>query len=262
MSKIIWMSDPHFQKDRLIDGINPRKRLSLAIEHANRHHSDAAFIVLSGDLAGDEGDDNYAALAEQLGKSNLPIYPMMGNHDSRASMRAHLNVPETAMPDFIQYSLDLPDAKILCLDTHKLGSHAGQFCQTRQDWLNQTLSQCADKSAYIFMHHPPLALQLPAQDEIMLEQADAFLDIISAHSNVKHLFMGHVHYATSGSLRGIPFASLGALSFQAPPPRPAWTWDTFEQPHDAPHFGVLYIEEQSVVLQPTKFCAFQDGFEG
>jgi len=110
------------------------------------------------------------------------------------------------------------------------------------------------------MHHPPLSLHLPPLDDSNLEDSDAFLDVISAHNNVKHLFMGHVHRATTGTIRGIPFASMSALSFQAPPPRPAWGWDNFNPAHEAPQYGVLHIQKDSVVLQYTQFCAFSDGY--
>mgnify|MGYP005989001347 CR=1 FL=1 len=93
----------------------------------------------------------------------------------------------------------------------------------------------------------------------MLENADAFLDLIACHGNVRHLFMGHVHRPTSGAVRGIPFATLGSLAFQAPQPRPAWDWDTFEAPREAPQYGVVLIEDGNVVVQYTQFCEFGVG---
>ena len=54
ITKIIWMSDPHFQNEGTIDGLDPRARLAAAINHANAHHADADFAILSGDLVGDD----------------------------------------------------------------------------------------------------------------------------------------------------------------------------------------------------------------
>ncbi len=259
MTKIIWMSDPHFQNLGTVDGIDPRVRLATAIEHANTHHADADFVILSGDLVGDDIEGDYSAIAKYLARSKLPLYPMMGNNDDRAGFRRHLNLPEKVMSEFVQYGLDTPDGAILCLDTHKVGSHAGQLCESRLAWLQEFLTEASDRSAYIFMHHPPLALGLPKQDEIMLEDSGAFLDLICRHGSVKHLFMGHVHRATSGTVRGIPFATLGAVSFQAPAPRPAWTWETFEAAREAPQYGVVFIERGNVVLQYTQFCDYEVG---
>lgn len=255
MTKIIWMSDPHFQNQGTIGGLDPRKRLGAAIEHANTHHGDADFAILSGDLVGDDIEGDYSELARYLVRSGMAIHSMMGNNDDRQGLRAKLPLPQGTMAEFIQYAIETPQGMMICLDTHKPGSHAGAFCAARQDWLEQTLRRAGDAPAYIFMHHPPLALGLPKQDEIMLEDSAAFLDLIGRHANVKHLFMGHVHRPTCGSIRGIPFATIGALSFQAPAPRPAWDWESFEPAPEAPHYAVVEFTNDSVVLQFTQFCS-------
>ena len=262
MTKIIWMSDPHFQNEGTIDGLDPRARLSAAIEHANMHHGDADFVILSGDLVGDDIEGDYTALAGHLAKSELRIYPMMGNNDDRDGLRSRLSLPADTMPDFIQFALETVDGLVVCLDTHKVGSHAGQFCDARRDWLDEVLSKNGGRDAYIFMHHPPMALGLPKQDEIMLEDGDSFLEMMCRHTNVKHLFMGHVHRSTCGTIRGVPFATLGALSFQAPAPRPAWDWEGFIAPKEAPQYGVLEISNGNTTLQYTQFCDFALGMDG
>ncbi len=259
MTKIIWMTDPHFQNEGLIGDLNPRTRLKVAIDHMNTHHADADFMVLTGDLVGDDIDGDYALLATYLGQSTIPVYPLVGNNDDRTGFRAHLSLPDGTMDDFIQYSIDTGEAKFLCLDTHMIGSHTGQFCAARQAWLTDKLS--SNEPTYIFMHHPPMDLNLPPQDTIKLQDGDAFLDIIREHGNVQHLFIGHVHRPTCGTINGIPFATLGALSFQAPAPRPAWDWDSFVPAHEAPHYGVLYVKNGNTTLQHTQFCAYDVGIE-
>ncbi len=256
MTKIIWMTDPHFQNDGLIGDLNPRTRLKAATDHMNAHYSDADFMVLSGDLVGDDIEGNYTLLANYLAQSKIPVYPMVGNNDDRVGFRAHLHLPKDMMDDFIQYAIETDYGRFLCLDTHMIGSHAGQFCEARQAWLKDALD---DKPTYIFMHHPPMDLHLPPQDSIKLQEGDTFLDLI--RDRVRHLFIGHVHRPTCGTIRGIPFATLGALSFQAPAPKPAWDWDSFVPAHEAPHYGVLYIDNGNVTLQHTQFCDYAHGIE-
>ncbi|KJZ21117.1 phosphodiesterase [Loktanella sp. S4079] len=261
MTKIIWMSDPHFQNAGTIDGLNPRVRWAAAIDHINAHHADADFVVVSGDLVGDDIEGDYSGIARYLAQSKLPVYPMIGNNDDRDGLRAHLAIPANAMPGFVQYAIDTYDSAYLLLDTQKRGSHAGELCPARKEWLEHALEARRDKPVYVFMHHPPVSLHLPAQDEIMLENADGFLDLIGRYSNVKHLFMGHVHRPTCGTVRGIPFATIGAVSFQAPAPRPEWHWDSFVAPAEAPHYGVLHITDGDVTLQYTQFCSYETGIE-
>jgi len=100
--KLIWMSDPHFQNDGTIAGLNPRARLDAALEHANAHYPDAAFIVMSGDLVGDDIEGDYSALVARFAASDLRVYPMVGNNDDRASFLEMLDLPDGAMSGFAQ----------------------------------------------------------------------------------------------------------------------------------------------------------------
>lgn len=259
MTKFIWMSDPHFQNTGTIAGLDPRARLSQAMKHANANYSDAEFILLTGDLVGDDSSSDYAALARFLDWSKLPVHSMMGNDDVRSHFRAHLPVLPGTMPDFIQYRIEMPDGSILlCLDTHKVGSHAGHLCETRLAWLKQEL-EATDQPIYIAMHHPPFALGLPAQDQIALDDGTAFMDLITQYPHVKHLFAGHVHRPTSGTRRGIPFSTIGAISFQAPGPRPEWDWDSFKAATEASHYAVVELDRGDVTIQPVQFCAVDYG---
>lgn len=259
MTKIIWMSDPHFQNEGTIRGLDPRIRLKAALEHANTHYPDADFGIISGDLVGDDIDGDYGAFAKALQDSGIRFFPMMGNNDERHGMRRHLALPDGAMGDFLQYTLDTPDGMIVCLDTHKIGSHAGELCDARRQWLKSALAANGDRAAFVFMHHPPLALGLPKQDEIMLEGADTFLMDLLAAGTVRHLFLGHVHRHCFGTVRGLPFASLGSIAFQAPPPRPAWDWNTFEMAREDPQYAVIDLNHGDVTVQTITFCAYETG---
>lgn len=259
MTKIIWMSDPHFQHSGTIKGLDPRKRLAKAIEHANHHYPDADFAILSGDLIGDDVVADYTNLKFFLEKSRLPIYPMMGNNDNRPGFLQHMTLPQDAQPGFAQFALGTAVGQVLCLDSHKEGAHTGELCQARRDWVFDQLSQAPETPAYIFMHHPPMELGLPKQDELRLEDGLTFLQELSHHQNVKHLFMGHVHRTTCGSTHGIPFTSLSALSFQAPPPRPDWDWSSFAPAEEAPQYAVIDITDTQVTLHFIQFCDHRYG---
>lgn len=179
MLKAIWMTDLHFAHQIEILGHNPRKRLGNAIDHVNQLHSDADFCVVSGDLVNRGTAADYNALSGRLESLSVPILPMMGNHDNRQLLKEFLPLPSTCMDEFVQYSVTTPEGLILCMDTHKLGSDAGELCETRLAWLESQLKQSSGLPVFIFMHHPPIALGLPTQDADKLINCDQFLDLIS-----------------------------------------------------------------------------------
>ncbi len=262
MLKAVWMSDPHFVNDGDVLGHDPRLRLQAAIDHINQHHSDAKFCIISGDMVNRGTRTDYDALRKILDGLVVPFLPMVGNHDDRQIFRKTLPVPEFGMADFIQYSVETPNGLILCLDTQKPGSDAGTFCSTRLTWLRSALENARDTPVYIFMHHPPMLLCLPMQDTENMENGEAFLGLLAEYDCVKHLFIGHVHRPITGTVKGIPFATMRSVLYQAPAPLPEWDWDSFAPAKEPPNLGILNIGNAFVNLQFVQFCKYEHGTNG
>jgi 3',5'-cyclic AMP phosphodiesterase CpdA len=259
MTKIIWLSDLHFTSEGSVLGHDPRIRVQAAIDFINTHHSDANHCLISGDLVNRGTVADYSALTNILKTLTIPVHPMAGNHDDRTLLRNHFDLPKTTMSDFVQYDLTMTNARVICIDTKKTGADGGEFCAERSNWLDLQLQQNPDTPTYLFLHHPPQPLGLPMQDTDCMENGAAFLDLISKYTNVKHLFIGHVHRPITGTLRGIPFATMRSVLYQAPPPQPDWTWDTFAPAPEAPQLGVIQINGTDCQLHYTQFCDFQKG---
>lgn len=262
MHKVIWMSDPHFTHEGNVLGHDPRVRLQAALDHINRYHHDANLCVISGDMVNRGTHADYDALLNRLNKLAIPFLPMVGNHDDRTLFRTILPLPEACMADFIQYTVPTTDGLIVCLDTQKSGSDAGEFCGERLAWLQDILQNAVDMPVYIFLHHPPMPLGLPMQDTENMEDGDTFLDLVSKYDCVKYMFIGHVHRPISGTVKGIPFSTMRSILYQAPAPRPEWNWDTFKPVEEAPNLGVITIAESAINLQFEQFCNFETGTAG
>ena len=264
MLKIIWMSDLHFTAQGEVQGHDPRKRLSAAIAHINEHHGSSDFCVLSGDLVNRGTEEDYSALKAELDEMQIPYLPLVGNHDDRAQLKSVFSLPqncmlEDCMEDFVQYALSTAEGLILCLDSQNAGSDAGEFCEARAQWLRAKLKAAGDTPVFLFMHHPPMTLGLPMQDTENMKDGAAFLDLIAGYRNVRHLFIGHVHRPICGTVRGIPFATMRSVLYQAPAPQPEWDWAGFAPGREAPNFGVLTINNADVNLQYTQFCDYELG---
>ncbi|MEY1557697.1 metallophosphoesterase [Yoonia sp. R2331] len=255
-NRLIWLSDLHFTATGDVLGHDPRVRLDAAIDRINAHHADAAYCVISGDMVNRGTDADYAALAAQLGRLTVPVLPMVGNHDDRARLAANMHVP-AGLDGFVQYRIDTPDGVIACLDTLDPRADSGAFCAARLGWLTDVLKQGAP--TVLFMHHPPMPLGLPMQDQDRLAGGAAFLDAIAGFGNLRHLMIGHVHRPITGVVRGIPFATMRSVLYQAPPPQPAWDWDSFVPAAEAPAMGVVTLDRGAVTLQYHDICAYDVG---
>ncbi len=257
--KLIWMSDPHFVTEGLVQGHDPRIRLSRAVDYINTHHADAAFCVVSGDLVDHGTAADYAAVAAYLGRLTMPCLPMVGNHDTRDLLVRALPLPKGAMAGFVQYAVQTEAARLICLDTLTPGSDGGSFSGARMDWLAAELSAHPQTPVLLFMHHPPMDLGLPMQDPDRLQDGEALLDLLVRHANVRHLCIGHVHRPITGTVRGIPFATMRSVLYQAPPPVPAWDWNSFVPAQEAPALGVMTVRGGDVQIHLTQFCDYAEG---
>ncbi|MEM9348690.1 MAG: metallophosphoesterase [Pseudomonadota bacterium] len=254
MTKLIWLSDLHFDASDTVYGFDTESRLLAAIDYVNERYSNAAACIISGDLVDRGTRADYKKLSLLLAALKVPVLPLAGNHDDRVLLREHLSLPATAMTNFIQYHVDLEQFALLCLDSQRTGSDAGTICNDRGGWLEEQLASLKDRSVIIFMHHPPMELGLPMQDETCLENGAAFLRLISKHGNVRLLCCGHVHRPASGVVANMPFATLRSAMYQAPAPVPEWSWADFKPAPEAPQLGVLELRDYGVTVQYHDFC--------
>ncbi|WP_264213191.1 phosphodiesterase [Leisingera thetidis] len=253
--KLIWMSDLHFEAEGLVLGHDPRLRLQAAVDFIAQHHADAAACLITGDLVETGTVLNYRALKGVLDQLPMPVLPMAGNHDDRKALRETLPVPDSAMAGFIQYRADFGALSVLCLDTLIPGRAAGVLCPDRMAWLQAGLEALNGRPAIVALHHPPMKLGLPMQDPDNLKNGDALLELLAGYPNVLHLLAGHVHRPCSGTARGIPFATAKSVLYQAPPPHPAWDWDSFRPAAEAPALTVLEGTAEGLILQHCQFCS-------
>ena len=210
--KFIHITDLHLvPAGEKLWGLDPLARLQMCLVDVALHHADAAFCVISGDLA-ERGDmASYLALQKCLRGFKIPVHLMMGNHDDRENFQTVFGGN-----GFVQMHWSLQGQHFICLDTLKGGaSSAGLLDEARRTWLKSALEKIAGAPTYIFMHHPPFAIHHPLMDLIPLEDGEGFGDLLSGH-NVRHIFFGHAHRTISGQWHGISFSALPSLNHQLP----------------------------------------------
>ena len=258
--KFIQISDLHLTNNNaLLFGSSPQAQLNAAIDTILRDHRDAAFCVLSGDLADAGTESAYTALAAMTARLPMPAYLLVGNHDDRgALMRAYpaVRVDESG---FIQSAFDTPHGRFLLLDTLAAGNPWGEYCPQRQAWLQKQLEDESAECFWVVMHHPPLAVGIPSMDQYALRDPQAFYALLAPfRSRIRHLFFGHLHRPIGGSWHGIPFSVVRspnhqvALDMQSYPGVPGC--------HEAPGYGVVLINESTVVVHHHEFQSCGERF--
>ncbi len=161
-------------------------------------------LVLSGDIT-DKGDiESFEEAAALLAECPFPVWPMVGNHDTREALLDAF--PQVASAGgFVHYALETKGLRILLLDTLEPGRHGGAFCEVRAAWLSSQLASHPETPTMIFMHHPPVVSGIewmdPAPDEGWIVR---FRESIEGHRQILGIHCGHLHRPLSTSICGIP----------------------------------------------------------
>jgi 3',5'-cyclic AMP phosphodiesterase CpdA len=213
--KLIQISDTHIVPDgELVHGLDTGARLEACIAEINRHHDNASFCIVTGDLT-DKGDaESYAGLRRRLAKLQLPYYLLIGNHDDRAVFRHCFPEIPCDPNGFVQSMLETDLGFCIFLDSNTPGERIGSFCEKRAAWLTERLAETGGNPAYLFLHHPPFEIGIPGLDEIRLIDPSHLMAALSGHENLRHLFLGHEHCPVSGSWRGLPYSAPRATAHQ------------------------------------------------
>ena len=213
--KFIQITDPHLVAagNRLYE-LDPLERLELCIADINRFHSDAAFAIVTGDLAHAGQLPAYHALRGAFAKLGLKTHFMLGNHDDRGKFLEVFPESPRDADGFVQFTLDTAIGRFVCLDTNEPDVPWGILCERRLAWLRAELERAGSLPVYLFMHHPPFAVGIKRMDEISLQQPEKFAAVVDGRTNIRHLFFGHLHRPIGGSWHGIPMTTMRATCHQ------------------------------------------------
>ena len=245
--KIVHITDTHLvTPGQSLYQTDPYERLAQCIDDVVANHGDAAFCVLTGDLAHKGEAAAYVGLAKQLGRLAMPVYPLLGNHDLRAPFRAAFPDALRDEQGFVQGVLRRDEGDFVFLDTLDEGANGGQYCDARCDWLRTRLDEAGERPVYLFMHHPPFTIRIPCVDRIALLQPERFGKVIEGRRNIRHLFYGHVHRPVCGSWRGIPVSTMRGLNHQVP--FDLHTVTHVPKSHEPPAYAVIFIDPDQVTV--------------
>ena len=190
---------PHERPEEL-NRVRFRATLQRVIDSPNRPD----MLVLSGDIT-DNGDlDSFEKTAELLAECPFPVWPMVGNHDTREALVEAF--PQVSLDGgFLHYVIEEERLRIVMLDTLQNGRHGGAFCEARAAWLSAQLDAAPRTPTVIFMHHPPVVSGIEWMDPAPGEEwVRRFGDTVAGRSQIVAIHCGHLHRPLAASFRGIP----------------------------------------------------------
>ena len=211
---IAQITDTHINPSSQI-GVKRRLWLERCICAINKLTPQPDFVIHTGDLTHQAGDDEFEQGLEIIGMLRSPIFLVPGNRDERMKLRSYFPQHEYLCPKqpFIQYKIDNHPVRFIALDTITAGSKRGEFCQARLNSLRNALNE-DNRPTAAFMHHPPFDLSvsgLKFQFNNRYE-ADSLIETLNSYGNVVRVFCGHAHRLLSKNVGGLTISTLPSVA--------------------------------------------------
>jgi 3',5'-cyclic AMP phosphodiesterase CpdA len=151
-------------------------------------------VLLTGDISDDGSPESYDLAFRELARLDLPVYAVPGNHDHRDSLRQALSA-RSWMPTNgpINWVVDLPDTRLIGLDTLVEGQGAGRLQPETLDFLTQALTTAGARAVVVALHHPPLFTGIRFMDAIGLQNLPDLAQAIPPECAPALFVAGHVH---------------------------------------------------------------------
>ncbi|MGY6698015.1 MAG: metallophosphoesterase [Roseinatronobacter sp.] len=151
-------------------------------------------LLVTGDISEDGSAASYDLAQRELARFDLPVYAVPGNHDSRGAFRVAFGgqdwMPASGLIDWV---VDLPDTRLIGLDTLVEGQGAGRVSPDSLEFLNHALQGAGGRALIVALHHPPLRTGIRFMDNIGLENSKDLAATIPANCQPVTFVAGHVH---------------------------------------------------------------------
>lgn len=210
--RIIQISDTHIYADpqRSLLGVPTQKSFQAIIDLLQKEEGQIDFILHSGDLSQDGTDASYIRLAEMLKVLSVPVYCVAGNHDDTKIM-ASLYPRETISN---HKHIVLKNWHIILLNSQKPGAIEGHLDISQLNYLQHCLQAYPEHQAIVVFHHQPIPVGSRWLDNLGLNNAKKFWQVISHYPKVNTVLFGHVHQEFEQVFKGVKCYSVPATCFQ------------------------------------------------
>lgn len=199
--RVLHFTDPHLfaTADGSLRGRVTHATLERVLEHYTQSDWSANHIQVTGDIVQDDTREAYVRFRDLVTPIGLPVYCVPGNHDIREIMR------EVLQDEPFHYcgSLELNNWHIAGIDSCLEGEAAGSIDSSELDRLDLLTDSTGADNVVVCLHHPPLPVGSRWLDQLALQNAEEFLQRITASGKVRLVLFGHVHQAFDDAYRSV-----------------------------------------------------------
>lgn len=205
-ASVIHLSDTHFS-----EGPRGAVASSLALEAVLRSEAlrpRPTCAVITGDIADTGTVGEYVKARAVLSRFSVPVHLVPGNHDDALTMARQLSssgyVREAERePGRCYYAVDYDEFRLVCCDSSRVGSHAGELGDIQLAWIEEQLVMAGDRPVFLAMHHHPFFSGIEAMDCLRLLDLEALESVLWRHRNVHRLLTGHLHRQVVTTVGGV-----------------------------------------------------------
>lgn len=211
--KIIQLTDLHLQQNQTDEykGIYPDQHLQQCLAWVAEQDYD--LLLLTGDLSHAGYESAYQRLLNYLTDVDKPWYWLPGNHDD-GELMASLHEQNV---DSVR-SLGIGNWQLVLLNsTHEPdGRGSGSVSADHLQQLAAYITATKAAHTMVVLHHNPIAVDSTWQDEIMLENAEKFLQVLDADAEkqVQVVLCGHIHQEQDVQRNNVRYLGSPATSVQ------------------------------------------------
>lgn len=214
--RVVQITDTHLfssTRDALL-GVNTEDSFQEVLEKCLSEHDDTDFFLVTGDIAQQQDKHIYERFFKRMNETGKPYFCIAGNHDANA----HLSSDSYPVDYADNQVIETKDWRFILLNSSFNEQPSGKLEQADLDWLAGLLNQQDDeKHTMIVLHHHPIPMQSAWIDQHMLQDADAFWDVLTGHDHVKVICFGHVHQDVDETHHDIRVLATPSTSIQFKP---------------------------------------------
>ena len=197
-------------------------------------------------MAQDEKASTYQHYLDLTQHWPAPIYWLPGNHDN-----CHHMMSIGGHPIEREYQTD--GWQFIFLNSQIPGEEGGRLGDRELERLQRSLNAHPELSCAVFLHHQPVAVGSEWVDQYVLEDAQAFFDVIDQYPQVKLISWGHVHQYFSVQRNGVQLLATPSTCVQFLP-----NSDQFQVDNTMPGYRCYDFAQQGHFSTRVERCEARD----